>query len=245
MTDTTLPRCDRTGRIVEAVLDGNEAGLDRAHLAVCATCLRETQRARQFLHGVSATAAEAGEGIPDLSLLDSRRRLRGGRTGRLTLRVVALAGALAAGLVIATLIGSRALAPTGRGPSIFGSSAAAQERLSGLRLSCEPIGTVVDCSSVAVGHVHRVLLTIEDGQVVAVEARIESTDGKSLVLDGADVMFSRFAGAVLAPEARGDAMNWITANFMRCGSGCTADLGNVHLDGSLGQHAVVLEISQR
>ena len=102
----------------------------------------------QFTRSLSATAIEASEGIPDASLLGrDRSRLRGGRTGRLTLRVLTLAGAVAAGLVIATVIGSRALAPTGRGPSIFGPSVAAQERLEAMDLACGQKDSVVECMS--------------------------------------------------------------------------------------------------
>ena len=245
MTDTTMARCSRTGSIVEAILEGNEASLDRAHLASCATCSREVERAMQFTRGLAATAAEASEGIPDAALLGRDRSRLGGRTGRLTLRVLTLTGAVAAGLVIATLIGSRALAPTGRGPSIFGPSVAAQQRLGAMDLACGQQDAVVECKSAAKDHVHRVLLTLDDGQIVGVVARIDSTNGKPLKLDGANWMFGRFAGAVLAPEMRSRAVNWVGDAFSSCGSSCSADFDDLHLELSTGTESVVLTLTPR
>ena len=246
MTDTTLARCSRTGAIVEAIVDGDVAALDRAHLATCATCTREAERAMQFTRSLSATAIEASEGIPDASLLGRDRSLmRGGRTGRLTLRILTLAAAVAAGLVIATVIGSRALAPTGRGPSIFGPSVAAQERLGAMDLACGQTGGVVECKSVAKDHVHRALLTVEDGQIVGVEARVEGTDGKPLVRDGADVMLARIAAAVLAPEIRSEAVHWVSDAFPTCGASCSADFDDLHLELSTDAKSVVLTLTRR
>ena len=246
MTDTTMPRCRRTPGIVETILGGNDAALDRAHLATCATCTREVERAMQFTRSLSVTAAQAGEGIPDASLLGrDRSRLRSGRTSRLTLRVLTLAGAVAAGLVIATLIGSRALAPTGRGPSIFGPSVAAQQRLEAMDLACGQKDGVMECMSIAKDHMHDVLLTLDDGQVVGVKGRIASINGGPLKLDGAEVMLARFASAVLAPEVRSQAVNWIGDAFTRCGSSCSADFEDLRLELSKSVDSVVLTITQR
>jgi len=246
MTDTVMARCSRTPEIVEAVLDGNDAALDRVHLAGCATCTREAQRARQFTRSLSATAAEAGEGIPDATLLDRDRSwLPRGRTRRMTLRVLTLAGAVAAGLVIATVIGSRALAPTGRGPSIFGPSVAAQQRLEAMDLACGQKDGVMECMAIAKDHMHDVLLTLDDGQIVRVEARIDSLSGGPLKVDGADWMFARFASAVLTPEMRSDVAHWLGDEFAACGSTCSADIGDVQLELSKGAEAVVLTITQR
>jgi hypothetical protein len=245
MTDSTLPRCSRTARIVDAILDGSPTALDRAHLATCATCSRAAERAAAFTESLVATAIEASDGIPDAALIGGQRaRIGRAGAGRLTLRILTLAGAVAAGLVIATLIGSRALAPTGRGPSIFGPSDAAQQRLEGQKLTCTPDGAVVECLSKAPGHVHRVVLTLEDGQITQVVARIDSTDGKKLDLSGADVMMARFAAAVTSAETRSDVVNWISRNFMDCGGSCTGDLANVHLEGSLSDKSVVLTLTQ-
>ena len=246
MTDTTMARCNRTGEIVRAILDGEMAALDRAHLATCATCTREAERAMQFTRSLSATAIEASEGIPDASLLGrDRSLLRGRRTGRLTLRILTLAAAVAAGLVIATVIGSRALAPTGRGPSIFGPSVAAQERLGVMDLACGQMGIVVECKSVAKDHIHRALLTLEDGQIVGVEARVDGTDDKPLVRDGADVMLARIAAAVLAPEMRSQAVHWVSDTFTTCGASCSADFDGLHLELSTGTESVVLNLTRR
>jgi hypothetical protein len=245
MTDTTMARCSRTGAIVEAILEGNEAGLDRAHTATCPTCGREAERAMRFTGGLAATATEASEGIPDAALLGRDGPRLGGRTGRLTVRVMTLAAAVAAGLVIATVIGSRALAPTGRGPSIFGPSVAAQHRLGAMDLACGQRGAVVECKSAAKDHVHRVLLTLDEGHVVGVEARIDSTNGKPLRLDGANWMFGRFAGAVLAPEMRSRAVNWVGDAFSTCGTSCSADFDDLHLELSKGLESVVLTLTAR
>lgn len=246
MTDTTMVRCRRTSGIVDAILESNETALDRAHLATCATCTRAAERAMQFTRSLSATAAEVSEGIPDASRLGRDMPwIRGGRTRRVTLRVLTLAGAVAAGLVIATLIGSRALAPTGRGPSIFGSSVAAQERLGAMDLACGQKDGVVACEAVAKDHVHRALLTLADGQIVRVEARVDGTDGKPLVLDGANVMLARFAAAVLAPERRSEAVNWVSDAFRTCGTSCSTDFDDLHLELSKDTESVVLTLTQR
>lgn len=246
MTDATLGRCSHTAGIVETILDGSNAALDRAHLASCVICTREAERAMQFTLSLSATAAEAGEGIPDASLLGRDRwRLPGGRTGRLTLRVLTLAGAVVAGLVIATVIGSRALAPTGRGPSIFGPSVAAQQRLEAMDLVCGQKDGVMECMSIAKDHMHDVLLTLDDGQVMNVEGRIASIGGGPLKLDGADWMLARFAGAALAPDVRSQAVHWIGDAFTTCGSSCSGDFEDLHLELSKGIDSVVLTITQR
>ena len=200
----------------------------------------------QFTLSLSATAAEAGEGIPDASLLGHDRwRLRSGRTVPLTLRVLTLAGAVAAGLVIATVIGSRALAPTGRGPSIFGPSVAAEQRLEAMDLACGQKDGVMECMSIAKDHMHDVLLTLTDGQVVNVEGRIASINGGPLKLDGADWMLARFAGAVLGPDVRSQAVHWIGDAFTTCGSSCSADIEDLHLELSNGIDSVGLTITQR
>jgi hypothetical protein len=246
MTDTTLARCSRTSGIVEAILDGNDAALDLAHLATCAICTLGAERAMQFTRSLSATAAAASEGIPDASLLGrDGSRLRGERSGRLTLRVLTLAGAVAAGLVIATLIGSRALAPTGRGPSIFGPSDAAQQRLQAMDLACGHKGHLVECMSIAKDHMHDVVLTLENGQVVRVEGRIASTNGGPLKLDGADWMLARFAGAVLTSEVRSQGVNWIGDTFAGCGTSCSADIDDLHLELSKATDSVALTLTKR
>jgi hypothetical protein len=246
MTDTTVARCNRTSGIVEAILDGNDAALDRAHLATCATCTHEAERAMQFTRSLAATATEAGEGIPDVSLLGrDGSRLRGGRTVRLTLRLLTLAGAVAAGLVIASLIGSRALAPTGPGASIFGPSGAAQQRLEAMDLACGHKGDLVECMSIAKDHMHDVLLTLDNGQVVRVEARIASTNGGPLNLDGADWMFARFAGAVLTAEMRSRGVNWVGDVFASCGTSCSADIDDLHLELSKATDSVALTLTPR
>jgi hypothetical protein len=246
MTDTAMARCSRSTGIVEAILEGGEMALDRAHLASCAICAREAERAMQFRRSLSATAVEASAGIPDAALLGRERTwLRGRRTGRMTLRILTLAAAVAAGLVIATVIGSRALAPTGRGPSIFGPSVAAQQRLEAMDLACGQKDGVMECMSLAKAHMHDVLLTLEDGQVVGVEARIESTNGKPLKLDGADWMFARFAAAVLTPEMRSDVVHWLGDEFAACGTSCSADIEGVHVELSKDTESVVLTLTPR
>jgi len=247
MTDTTLPRCSRTGGIVEAILEGNEGALDRAHLATCTTCSREAERAVQFRRSLSVTAVEASEGIPDAGLFGRESSpLRSGRTRRVTLRILTLAGAVAAGLVIATVIGSRALAPTGRGPSIFGSSVAAQQRLSAMDLACGQKDGLVECMSIAKDHKHRVLLTLDDdGEVVSVEARIDSTNGGPLKLDGADWMFARFASAVVTPEVRSQVVRGVADTFSGCGTSCSSDVAGLHLELTKEADSVVLTLIPR
>jgi len=59
------------------------------------------------------------------------------------------------------------------------------------------------------------------------------------------VMLARFASAVLAPEVRSQAVNWIGDAFTRCGSSCSADFEDLRLELSKSVDSVVLTITQR
>ena len=249
MTDTAMARCSRTAGIVEAILAGDEAALDRAHLAGCASCTREAEHATQFTRGLSATAVEASEGIPDAALLERERTwLRGQRTGRLTLRIlnvgrggggrpghrdrdrVACAGTDGPGTEHPSV---RRLPPqqppTGsHGPGLWGAGRRGGVHVDPRRTTCIAV-----------------LLTLEDGQVVRVEARIDSTEGGPLKLDGADWMFARFAAAVLTPEMRSDVAHWLGDEFAACGTSCSADIDDVHLELSKGTESVVMTLAPR
>ena len=104
--------CGRTARIGEAVLDGAElAPTDRVHLAGCAACGREADRASSFVGRLALAAEWAMDDVPDAMTDAAARPLRSLR--RALASGAMLAGAVAAGLLLAAVVGLRLSAPTG------------------------------------------------------------------------------------------------------------------------------------
>jgi len=241
-TERALGRCGRTSAIVAAILDGDESATDRSHIALCATCTRESERAIRFDRILTAAAVEASDGIP---APDGVARVPSGAWASLIrLRVApiaTLAGAVAVGLVLAAVIGSRVQTPAGQPSVAFSTAATARTALASLGLACGELS----CQSTAPNHVHRVQLTEDDGRVVEVEAWIESTDGKALDLHGADDLFARIAAAVLAPEAGTATASWIRAEYAACGASCSVDLEQVSIAVEVGSRSASVTLRER
>ena len=219
-------RCQRTSIVVDAILDGRD--FDRFHVASCAACARESERALRFTRNLAPATIDVSSGIPDPVIAAGTRRM-GTRVGRLSLRILTVGAAVAAGLLIAAVVSLRAQ-PAQPRPVAFGSVDRAEGQLAFLDLVCDEGGPGVVCESHAENHVHRVTLTTgADGRVTAVDAVVESTDGKGLDKRGADVLFGRIARAVLSPEAGAAATFWIQDSFASCGSSCSVDLPQVSL----------------
>ena len=62
---------------------------------------------------------------------------------------------------------------------------------------------------------------------------------------GADWMFARFAAAVLTPAMRSDVAHWLGDEFAACGTSCSADIDDVHLELSRGTESVVMTLAPR
>ena len=246
MIQPALATCGRTARIVEAILDGVETPVDRAHIAACATCGRESARALRFTRSLPAAAAAVADAIPDPVLL--RRQHVGVRIGRFNLRMAplaTLAGAVAVGLLIAAVIGTRSHPPASPLANAFASAAMATEGLAPLGFVCGSIDVETLCRSAAPDHVHLVTLTVTDGFVVGVEARIESTDGTDLDLRGVDDLLARIAAAVLTPDVRTAATGWIRDAYPTCGASCSSDREEIGLAMARESQSVTLTLRER
>jgi len=248
MTQSALARCGRTSSIVGALLDGLDTQpADRAHIAACATCLHDSERAVRFTRRLATAAAEAADGIPEPAVARGHR-VNGVRIGRLRVRVApvaTLAGAIAAGLVVAAIIGTRAQPPAGQPPNAFTSVATATEALSPLGFICASSDAEAVCRSTAPDHLHLVTLTMAEGRVVEVEARIESTDGTSLDLRGVADLFARISSAVVASDLRAASDRWIRDAYPTCGAGCSSELGDVRVAMAKDGRSVSLSLRER
>jgi hypothetical protein len=245
MIQRGLARCGRTSRIVAAILDGVETPVDRAHIAACAMCGRESERAVSFTRSLPIAAAAVGDGIPDPVLL--RRQQFGVRIGGYLRMgpVATLAGAVAVGLLVATVIGTRSQPPASPLPNAFASPSTATEGLAPLGFVCGSMDVETLCRSAAPDHVHLVTLTVTDGLVVGVEARIESTDGTDLDLRGVDDLLARIAAAVLTPDVRTAATDWIRDAYPTCGGSCSSDREEIGLAMARERHSVTLTLRER
>ena len=240
------PRCHRTPGIAEATLDGVVSAGDRSHIAACATCRREWGRAVRFHSRLAATAAEVSNGIPHPATVAAGTSWWTNlwHTGRRLAPIATLAGAVALGLFVATIIGTRAEAPLGR-PTAFSAEAPARQALGLLGLVCAESDIGFACQSTAPDHVHRVVMTLDDQRVIEVEARIESTNGEALEVGGADVLLTRIAAAVLAPNAQADVAGWLSDEFAACGTSCSAELDGLRLALEIDPHVISFSLKGR
>jgi hypothetical protein len=177
-----------------------------------------------------------------------RRQQFGVRIGGFDLRmapVATLAGAVAVGLLVATVIGTRSQPPASPLPNAFASPSTATEGLAPLGFVCGSMDVETLCRSAAPDHVHLVTLTVTDGLVVGVEARIESTDGTDLDLRGVDDLLARIAAAVLTPDVRTAATDWIRDAYPTCGGSCSSDREEIGLAMARERHSVTLTLRER
>ena len=234
--------CGRTARIGEAVLDGVElAATDRLHLAGCAACRREADRAASFVGRLALAAEWAMDEVPEVTSASARplRSLR-----RVLASGAVLAGAVAAGLLLAAVIGLRLSAPAGSLASL-GSADTAAARLAALDLVCAPTDAGTTCDSVAPDHVHRVQLSVVDGAIRSVDAGIIGTTGRPIDLRGADDLLRRMTmDALDAPHAAA-ATAWLAETYAGCEGTCSADVDGMHLELERRDDAAILTIEAR
>jgi hypothetical protein len=232
-----VERCRRTAGIVDAALDGSIGPADRAHISTCAACRSEATRVERFEQRLSATSLAAGEGVPDAGVLPNRRRLN-------LMPFAGLAGAVAAGLIFAAIVGTRGT-PDTPPPSAFVSMAGARSELGIIDLVCDGTSGTIECRTMAPDHVHRVSLSEADGRITAAEMAVENLDGKTLDVTGADYLFGRMADAFLAPEAASEVAAWLQADYPSCAATCSADLDNVSLDFARDRTSITLVVRER
>ena len=238
MTGLSVARCPRTADVVDTVLDGGD--FDRVHVASCPACGPHVGRAAAFVRRWAGAAQEAGSGSPDPPPAAA------GWTARLPLlRPAALVATVAAGVLVAWLVASGRPSGVGVVRSIGAAPAIAQAQLEALRMACEDTTAGFACVSAGPDHRHQVSVSLRNGAVVGVEARIDSTNGKTIDPSGGDVLFGRFAAAVLTPEAGAEVAAWLTANYPRCSTGCTGTLDAVRTEMRVGAQSIRLTITPR
>ena len=235
--------CGRTARIADALLDGIElAASDRVHLAGCAACTREADRATAFLGRLALAAEVAMDDVPAAATTRAARPLR------LLPRVLAsgamLVGAIAAGLLLAAVVGLRLSAPAGI-PTTLGSAAMAEVGLAAMDLVCVRTDAGATCESVAPDHVHRVRLSVTDGAVSRVEAGIVGTTGRAIDLRGADDLLRRMATAALEEPNDAVATAWLADTYAGCEGRCSADVAGLRLELERRDDAAILTVEAR
>ena len=235
--------CGRTARMGEAVLDGVElAAADRIHLAGCAACRLEVDRAASFVGRLAVAAEWAMDEVPDATTSAGARPLRSLR--RVLASGVVLGGAVAAGLLLAAVIGLRLSAPAGSLTSL-GSAHAASARLAALDLVCVASDAGSTCESVAPDHVHSVRLIVTDGAIRGVEAGIIGTTGRPIDLRGADDLLRRMTTAALSRPQDTAVTNWLAETYAGCKGTCSADVDGMHLQLERRDDAAILTIEAR
>jgi hypothetical protein len=233
--------CRTAARIGETLLDGGTpSAADRLHVAGCAACTREAERASRFLARLALAAESAIDDVlPVAAGVGASRWLR-----RVLATATMLAGAAAAGLLLAAIVGLRLTPPVGEAPTL-GSVATAERRLERLDLTCTPVGGGAVCASRAADHAHRVTLTADDGAVVGMEAGIIGTQARAIDLRGADDLLRRMTTAALEGSHEAAATAWLAANYARCASTCSADVNGMHLELERRDDAVILSVEAR
>lgn len=215
-----LARCGRTAGIGAVVLDGGElASADRLHLAACAACGREAERIARFHQRLAATAATVIDSVP----APAAGHAPLGRLGRLLASSAVLAGAVAAGLLLAAVVGLRLAQPAGESTiPTLGTTASAMAGLAGMGLACAEAERETTCESRASDHVHRVVLATESGSVIGMEGSIAGTQGGPIDLAGADLLLGRMTRAVLGDAAEVTAATWLAGAYADCADVCAA-----------------------
>jgi hypothetical protein len=235
--------CGRTTRIAEALLDGAElATSDRLHLAGCAACSREAERTGTFLRRLTVAAEVTMDELPVGTTDVAARPLRA--LPRVRAAGAMLAGAVAAGLLVAAVVGLRLNAPAGQVTTI-GSAATAEVRLNAMDLACIATDSGTTCESVAPDHVHRVRITAEGGAIRAVEAGIIGTTGDAIDLRGADDLLRRLTVAALEGPYDAAATAWLASSYAGCRDTCSAEVDGMHLQLERRDDAAILTIEGR
>ena len=233
--------CRNAARIGETLLDGGSlSATDRLHVASCSACTREAEGVARFLGRLAAAADAAMEDVPTgVDDVGASRWIR-----RVIVPATMLAGAAAAGLLLAAVVGLRLTPPVGEAPSL-GSLATAEERLAQLDLTCTPVSGGARCESRARDHVHRVLLTHQDGAVIGIEAGIIGTQGRAIDLRGADDLLRQMIVAALEGSYEAAASAWLATTYSDCANTCSADVAGMHLVLEKRDDAVILTVGGR
>lgn len=233
--------CGNAARIGETLLDGGTlSATDRLHLAGCPACTREAEGAGRFLGRLAVAAEAAMDDVPaGAADVGSSRWIR-----RVIIPATMLAGAAAAGLLLAAVVALRLTPPVGEAPTL-GSVAAAEERLAQLDLTCTPDAGGATCESRAPGHVHRVMLTAQDGAVIGMEAGIIGTQARAIDVRGADDLLRRMTIATLEGSHEAVATAWLAADYADCADTCSADVAGMHLVLEKRDDAVILTVEAR
>jgi hypothetical protein len=155
-----------------------------------------------------------------------------------------LAGAVAAGLLLAAVVGPR-LTPPAVAPAALGSADTALARLSAMDLACAPSDAGMRCESRAADHVHSVLLIERGGAVVGVEAGIIGTLDRPIDLRGADDLLRRMTVAALGGPHGAAATEWLATNYAGCAGTCSGDVARMRLALEKRDDAAILTIEAR
>ena len=238
MTDRALPRCRQADRIVGVVLDGTDTASDRLHAGTCPRCSMAVDRARAFGRSLGRVAVEASDSMPDPGALPSQGRFGVGVSGA-ALRLATLGAAVAAGLLIAAIIGLRTPDPAAVGA--FASEASARASLDLLDLPCRDVSGATICEVATGNHAHRVEL-IGDAKLAAAVATIENTDGSTLDRAGGDVLFGDIAAALLAPDPAAAVQAWLLETYPTCRAACSAAIDGVDVAMSADRTSVTLTL---
>ena len=180
--------------------------------------------------------------VPDAMTDAAARPLRSLR--RMLASGAMLAGAVAAGLLLAAVVGLRLSAPAGA-PSDLGSAEMAKADLAAMDLVCVPTDAGATCESVAPDHVHRVRLTVTAGAIRGVEAGIIGTTGRAIDLRGADDLLRRMTIAALGGSHDAAATAWLADTYAGCEGTCSADVAGMHLVLERRDDAAILTIEAR
>lgn len=235
--DGSMAACRRAALIGDALLDGRPlSGADRLHQATCDACSREAELAARFLGHLALAADAAMEEVPQPPAASWLPRV--------LVPAALVAGAAAAGLLLAAVVGLRLTPPVGPAPAL-GSAEAAHDRLAAMGLPCFALDGGVRCQSRAADHVHRVLLTERDGEVTAFEAGIIGTQGRAIDLRGADDLLRRMATATLEGSSHAAATAWLATTYAECEGSCSADVADMHVVLEKRDDAVILSIEAR
>ena len=233
--------CRHAARIGETLLDGGPlSATDRLHMATCAVCTREAEAAARFLGRLAVAAEIAMDDVPAIDVeAGASRWIR-----RVIVPAALFAGAAAAGLLLAAVVGLRLTPPVGEAPTL-GSLAAAEERLAGLDLECMPVARGASCESRAPDHVHRVLITARADGVIGMEAGIIGTRARAIDLRGADDLLRRMTAATLEGSHEATATAWLAVNYAGCTGTCSADLAGLRVALEKRDDAVIFSVEAR
>ena len=111
-------------------------------------------------------------------------------------------------------------------------------------LACAPVAGGVHVRVACPDHVHRVLLTAQDG-VVPGRGADRQHPGQAAQARGADDLFGGLRPPSLDAPARPRRPRWLAAEFAECADTCSADFDDLHLELEKRDDAVSFAIEAR